>query len=65
MLLRYFFYLWIFVGISRTELKRLTAICQRPPTTIGVELRDSEGMTAEQSPPEADKQPYAIIFPLE
>ncbi len=38
-----------------------------PATTIrgGVELRDSEETTAEQSLPEADKQPYLIMRPLE
>jgi hypothetical protein len=70
MLMRNSFYGWIFVGISRTELKGLTAICQIPDASdhrrqYGVELRDSEETTAEQSLPEADKQPYLIIRPLE
>ena len=39
--------------------------CASDHRQYGVELKDSEGTTAEQSPPEADKQPYAIIFPLE
>ena len=38
-----------------------------PATTIrgGVELRDSEETTAEQSLPEADNQPLSLIRPLE
>jgi hypothetical protein len=54
MLLRIFFYRWIFVGGLPTSLRTTP----RYSTTILVELRDIDVMTAEQSSPEADNHPY-------